>query len=149
MRVISLAMLVALFTSCGDSGSNTATTPLVDQQTYNWTMITSWPRNMPAVGTAPVAFAEQVGRMSAGRLNIRVYGANELVGGLEVFDAVANGTAEIGHSTPYYWQGKIAAAPFFSSIPFGMTGTEMDAWLAYGGGNCTPSALVGHISPIA
>jgi hypothetical protein len=43
MRVISLAMLVALFTSCGDSGSNTATTPLVDQQTYNWTMITSWP----------------------------------------------------------------------------------------------------------
>ena len=68
-------------------------------------------------------------------MKIRVYGANELVGGLEVFDAVSQGVAEIGHSGAYYWQGKIPGTPFFSSIPFGLTSYEQDAWLRYGGGN--------------
>ena len=68
-------------------------------------------------------------------MKIRVYGANELVGGLEVFDAVRQGVAEIGHSGAYYWQGKMPATPFFSSIPFGMTSYEQNAWLRFGGGN--------------
>ncbi len=99
-----------------------------------WKMITSWPKNLPALGTSPEEFSARVARMSNGRLRIRVYGANELVGGLEVFDAVSRGVAEMGHSGAYYWQGKIAATPFFSSIPFGLTGSEQDAWLSYGGG---------------
>ena len=76
-----------------------------------------------------------VEKMSNGRMKIRVYGANELVGGLEVFDAVSQGVAEIGHTGAYYWQGKIPSTPFFSSIPFGMTSYEQDAWLRFGGGN--------------
>ena len=51
-----------------------------------------------------------------------------------MFDAVAAGTAEIGHSTPYYWRGKLAASQFFTAVPFGMTTTEMNAWLYHGGG---------------
>jgi TRAP-type mannitol/chloroaromatic compound transport system substrate-binding protein len=98
-------------------------------------LITSWPKNLPALGTSPEHFADIVEKMSNGRLRIRVYGANELVGGLEVFDAVSQGVAEIGHTGAYYWQGKIPSTPFFSTIPFGLTGTEMDAWLSYGGGN--------------
>ena len=80
-------------------------------------MITSWPKNLPALGTSPEYFAEIVETMSNGRMKVRVYGANELVGGLEVFDAVSQGVAEIGHSGAYYWQGKIHGAPLFSSIP--------------------------------
>ena len=128
---------LALGACDGGTGSDQAlegasSTP---QQTYQWKMITSWPKNLPALGTAPEQFADSVETMSNGRMRIRVYGANELVGGLEVFDAVSAGTAEIGHSGPYYWRGKINATPFFSTIPFGLTGSEMDAWLAYGGGN--------------
>ncbi len=106
-----------------------------DQKTYEWKLITSWPKNLPALGTNPQRFADLVGEMTNGRLTIRVYGANELVGGLEVFDAVSQGVAEIGHTASYYWQGKIPGSPFFSSIPFGMTVVEMNAWLKYGGGN--------------
>ena len=106
-----------------------------DQTVYEWKMITSWPKNLPALGTLPEYFAEIVGKMSNGRMLIRVYGANELVGGLEVFDAVSQGVAEIGHTGAYYWQGKIPGTPFFSSIPFGMTSYEQDAWLRFGGGN--------------
>ena len=105
------------------------------ENVYEWKMITSWPKNLPALGTSPEYFAEIVDRMSNGRMKIRVYGANELVGGLEVFDAVSQGVAEIGHSGAYYWQGKIPATPFFSSIPFGMTSYEQDSWLKFGGGN--------------
>ncbi len=59
---------------------------------------------------------------------------SELVPPFEVFDAVAGGTAEMGHGAAYYWKGKTEAAQFFAAVPFGMTGQEMNAWLYYGGG---------------
>ncbi|MGI9250009.1 MAG: TRAP transporter substrate-binding protein [Pseudohongiellaceae bacterium] len=106
-----------------------------EQTVYEWKLITSWPKNFPGLGTAPEHFADLVETMSNGRMTVRVYGANELVGGLEVFDAVSQGVAEMGHAGAYYWQGKIPAVPFFSSIPFGMTSYERNAWLRFGGGN--------------
>jgi TRAP-type mannitol/chloroaromatic compound transport system substrate-binding protein len=138
LNSVLITLLSLSIGACGgqdSSGNSTLPGDNAVQQTYQWKMITSWPKNLPALGTAPERFAESVETMSNGRMQIRVYGANELVGGLEVFDAVSAGTAEIGHSGPYYWQGKINATPFFSTIPFGLTGTEMDAWLAFGGGN--------------
>ena len=60
--------------------------------------------------------------------------AGELVGGMEVFDAVSQGTTEMGHGAAYYWRGKIPAAQMFATVPFGMTAQEMNGWLHYGGG---------------
>jgi TRAP-type mannitol/chloroaromatic compound transport system substrate-binding protein len=65
---------------------------------------------------------------------VKVFGANELIPPLEVFDFVSNGGAELGHSGAYYWKGKSSACQFFSSVPFGMNSQEMNAWLYYGGG---------------
>ena len=128
--VLSIALL-----SCSQDDQIVSSLEPIGESFYEWKMITSWPKNLPALGTSPEYFAEIVETMSNGRIKIRVYGANELVGGLEVFDAVSQGVAEIGHSGAYYWQGKIPSTPFFSSIPFGMTSYEQDAWLRYGGGN--------------
>ncbi len=136
IRYFGLASAL-LLASCGESSNDSATSgnaATEQQQHYEWKLITSWPKNLPALGTTPEYFAKIVDEMSAGRMKIRVFGANELVGGLEVFDAVSSGVAEIGHSGAYYWQGKIAGTPFFSTIPFGLTGVEMNAWLDYGGG---------------
>jgi len=111
-------MLCLILASCGKAPAETgsAAAAAAPQQTYQWKLITSWPKNLPALGTTPEFFAKIVDEMSGGRMKIRVFGANELVGGLEVFDAVSSGVAEIGHSGAYYWQGKIAARP--SSRPF-------------------------------
>lgn len=136
-------LLVPVFSaliSCGSESQSINSTMLenvaVNEQTvYEWKLITSWPKNLPALGTSPEHFADIVEKMSNGRMKIRVFGANELVGGLEVFDAVSQGVAEIGHTSAYYWQGKIPGAPFFATIPFGLTSTEMNAWLSHGGGN--------------
>jgi TRAP-type mannitol/chloroaromatic compound transport system substrate-binding protein len=72
--------------------------------------------------------------MSGGRIKVKVYGAKELVPAFEVFDAVSQGTAEIGHGAAYYWKGKSEAAQFFAAMPFGMTAQEMNGWLYHGGG---------------
>ena len=100
----------------------------------HWKMVTSWPKNFPGLGTAAERLAERINTMSAGRLTVKVYAAGELVPALEVFDAVSRGTAEMGHGTPYYWKGKVPAAQFFSSVPFGLSTLEMNAWLSKGGG---------------
>ena len=104
------------------------------QETIRWKMVTSWPANFPAIGTGANDFAKRVGELSGGRLEIDVYGAGELVPAMEVFDAVSSGTVEMGHSCAYYWRGKVAAAQFFTTVPFGMNVMETNAWLYNGGG---------------
>lgn len=104
------------------------------QETYSWKMVTSWPKNFPGVGQGPERLAELVEEMSDGRLTIEVFGAGQLVPGFEVFDAVSDGTAELGHSASYYWKGKAPEAQFFAAVPFGMNAQEMNAWLHFGGG---------------
>jgi TRAP-type mannitol/chloroaromatic compound transport system substrate-binding protein len=101
---------------------------------HKWKMVTTWPKNFPGLGTGANKLAELIGEMSGGRIEVKVYGAKELVPAFEVFDAVSQGTAEIGHGAAYYWKGKSEAAQFFSTVPFGLTAQEMNGWLYHGGG---------------
>jgi TRAP-type mannitol/chloroaromatic compound transport system substrate-binding protein len=103
-------------------------------QTIHWKLVTTWPKGFPGLGTSPEDFAEMVRQMSNGRLNIKVFGAKEIVPALGVFDAVSKGSVEAGHGAAYYWKGKIPASVFFTTVPFGMTAQEMNAWLYQGGG---------------
>lgn len=99
-----------------------------------WKLVTTWPKGLPGLGSAPENFARRVEEMSNGRLSVRVYGAGEVVPPFEVFDAVSQGVAEMGHGASYYWKGKIPASVFYTAVPFGMTAQEMNGWLHYGGG---------------
>lgn len=103
-------------------------------KTYEWKMITTWPPNFPILGEYPVKIAKWLETISNGRLKIQVYGGGELVPALEVFDAVSNGVAEIGHGASYYWAGKSPTAQFFTAVPFGMNTQQLNAWLYDGGG---------------
>ncbi|RMF20130.1 MAG: ABC transporter substrate-binding protein [Gammaproteobacteria bacterium] len=130
-------MALGLAACSGSDKSASSTTQTADQppaQTFQWKLVTSWPKNFPGLGEAPERFAREVERMSNGRLKIKVYGAGELVPALEVFDAVSRGTAEMGHAAAYYWKGKVPAAQFFATVPFGLTAQELNAWIMYGGG---------------
>ncbi|WP_246439070.1 TRAP transporter substrate-binding protein [Teredinibacter franksiae] len=105
-----------------------------EQQIFEWKMVTTWPKNFPGLGLAPENFARMVGQMSAGRLKIRVHGANEIVPAMGVFGAVSSGSVQMGHGAAYYWKGKIPSSVFFTSVPFGMNAQELNGWLHYGGG---------------
>lgn len=135
MIKLSLISLIATsLIACGPEKQSESTGDVAEQKTYSWKLVTSWPKNFPGLGTAPERFSEMVEEMSAGRLKIKVYGAGELVPALQVFDAVSQGTAEMGHSGAYYWKGKSPAAQFFTTVPFGLTAQEMNGWIYHGGG---------------
>lgn len=131
VMVAAALVLSACNKDCEPQAGAAGTEPA---KTFKWKLVTSWPKNFPGLGTAPERFAEQVEQLSGGRLTIKVYGAGELVPALQVFDAVSQGTAEMGHSGAYYWKGKASAAQFFTSVPFGLTAQEMNGWIQYGGG---------------
>jgi TRAP-type mannitol/chloroaromatic compound transport system substrate-binding protein len=123
-----------LLSGCNKKETSAASNAPVSQEKIHWKLVTSWPANFPGLGTAANRIAELINRLSGGRLDVKVFAAGELVGALEVFDAVSAGTAQLGHSGAYYWKGKSRAAQFFSSVPFGLTAQEMNAWLFYGDG---------------
>ena len=133
--ILSAILLLALV-SCG--GDPDAASPdgkqQVTQKIYQWKMVTTWPKNFPGLGMAAENFAELVERMSGGRLKVKVYGAGQLVPAMEVFDAVSQGTVEMGHGASYYWKGKSPTTALFTTIPFGLNAQEMNGWLHYGGG---------------
>lgn len=105
-----------------------------DKKVHNWKMVTTWPKNFPGLGTGAANLAKKITEMTQGQVNVTIFGAGELVPALETFDAVSNGTAQMGHGAAYYWKGKHPAAQFFTSVPFGLTANEMAAWFYYGGG---------------
>jgi len=106
----------------------------INEEHFEWTMVTSWPKNLPGLGRGAENIAKFIDEMSGGRLHIRVLGAGELVPALGVFDAVSSGSVEMAHSGAYYWKGKIPAIQFFTTVPFGHNAQEMNGWLYYGGG---------------
>jgi len=138
---ISILLLSLMSLSCDQSQqgnkqstalSNTPATAAKDK-VYNWKMVTTWPPNFPVFQEGVDRFANDVKIMSSGRLNIKVYAGGELVPALQTFDAVSQGTVELGHGAAYYWAGKIPAGVFFTSVPFGLNAQSMTSWL-YGAG---------------
>jgi TRAP-type mannitol/chloroaromatic compound transport system substrate-binding protein len=87
------------------------------------------PKTLPIWGPGVVNFASKVKVMTSGKLDIKVYGAGELVPALQTFDAVKSGSVQMGHSSAYYWQGKLPASVYFTSVPFGMNSLGMKSWL--------------------
>jgi TRAP-type mannitol/chloroaromatic compound transport system substrate-binding protein len=109
-------------------------TPALAKGLAEWKMVTSWPKNLPGPGLSAERLAASIGRLSDGRLTVKVFAAGELVPALEAFDAVAGGTAEMAHTAAIYWQGKMPAAPLYTTAPFGLTPLEHMIWVEQAGG---------------
>ncbi len=103
-------------------------------ETLKWRMVTSWPKRLPGPGMSAERIATRIKTMSNGRIDIAVNAAGEIVPAFGVLDAVGNGVADIGHTASFYWQGKMPAANFFTTVPFGLTPAEHVAWIDAGGG---------------
>ncbi len=100
---------------------------------FRWKMSTTWSPKLPILQESCEYFADRVKEASSGRLRIKVFAGGELIPPLTVFDAVSEGTLEMGAGAAYYWAGKAPAAQFFGSVPFGMNPQQFNAWLAADG----------------
>lgn len=142
LKTVAILGLLAALTICfygwvfGDNRVKSTSQQISagSEQTYHWRLVTTWPKNFPGLGVGVENFAHMVQQMSNGRLSIEVFGGGEIVPALQVFDAVSEGSVQMGHGASYYWKGKTAASVFFTSVPFGMTIQEQNGWLFYGGG---------------
>ncbi|MAI58353.1 MAG: ABC transporter substrate-binding protein, partial [Rhodobacteraceae bacterium] len=98
------------------------------------TMVQSWPRGFAVLDDAARFFGDMVSQMSDGTLTIDRKAPGELVGALEVFDAVTSGQADMYHSADYYFIGQHPALAFFTAVPFGGVAQEFSNWYYHGGG---------------
>ena len=115
--------------------ATTAKAPaVIAQKKYNWKMVTTWPPKLPILQTGCERFAKRVEEATDGRIKIQVFAAGELVPALGVFDAVSDGTVEVGSGAGYYWAGKAPAAQWFAAVPFGFNPQGINAWFYSGGG---------------
>ena len=134
MKKFFTLFIILGITSCSNETLDSETASVDKDETYNWRLVTSWPKNYPGLGMAPERIADLVEEMSNGQMTITVYGAEEQVPAFGVFDAVSSGSHQMGHSGGYFWKGKVPAAQFFTSVPFGLTADEINAWVNRGGG---------------
>ncbi len=125
-----------LVTACGgDTGGESDGAPaVVTQPRVTWRLASSFPRGLDAIYGSAEMLGELTSALTGGRFQIRAYPAGELVPGLQVMDAVQQGTVQVGQSTSYYYTGKNQALAFDAGVPFGMTARQQDAWLNEGGG---------------
>ena len=116
------------------AGATTAAPAIAARKRFNWKLVTTWPPNFPIFQEGVEKFAKDIEEMSDRRLRISVFAGGELVPAMQTFDAVSQGTIQMGHGAAYYWSGKVPAAQFFTAVPFGMNAQGMNAWLYQGGG---------------
>jgi TRAP-type mannitol/chloroaromatic compound transport system substrate-binding protein len=107
---------------------------VVRAQSVKWRMVTSWPKLLPGPGMSAERIAARIQGLSGGRIEITVHAAGEIVPAFGVLDAVGNGVADMGHTAAFYWQGKMPASVFYTTVPFGLTPGEHVAWVDAGGG---------------
>ena len=129
---LATATSVATLAAC--SQTTTQTTSTDSLPSIKWRMTTSWPRSLDTIFGGAQAVCDRVEAMTNGRFTIIPYQAGEIVGGLEVLDAVQQGTVQCGHTASYYYVGKNPALAFGTSVPFGLTAQQQNAWYYHGGG---------------
>ena len=134
MKIFVHIFAILILVTCSNEQVTSIEQNLEKDKKYNWRLVTSWPKNYPGLGMAPERIADLVEEMSDGQMKITVYGAEEQVPAFGVFDAVSSGSHQMGHSGGYFWKGKVPAAQFFTSVPFGLTADEINAWVNRGGG---------------
>lgn len=120
--------------AAGGVAAATLAAPAIAQERIEINMVATWGRDFPGLGTGAQRFATRLEAMSDGRIKVNYYAAGERVKAFDSFDEVASGNAQMYHAAEYYWKGKHPGFAYFTSVPFGLTYTEMNAWVRFGGG---------------
>ena len=99
-----------------------------------WRMPTSWPKSLDTLYGAAEMMCKLVGEATDGKFQIQPFAGGEIVPGLQVVDAVQNGTVECGHTASYYYFGKDPTFAYGTSVAFGPNARLNQGWWTLGGG---------------
>ncbi|MBT3046483.1 MAG: substrate-binding domain-containing protein [Candidatus Thiodiazotropha sp.] len=90
----------------------------VAAETTTWKIQTSWPG-----GIGLEVFKDWCNRIvekTGGELAFKPFGAKDVVGEFQLFDAVKNGVLDAMNPFTLYWAGRMPVAVFLSSYPLGL-----------------------------
>ena len=123
-------------TGLGVVGAATVAAPAIAQSmpVIKWRMTTSWPKSLDTIHGGAELLAKAVGEATDNKFQIQTFAAGEIVPGLQVLDAVQNGTVEMGHTASYYYFGKDPTFTLGTCIPFGPNSRLAQGWYLLGGG---------------
>src|SRR4051794_3611475 len=99
-----------------------------------WRLTASWPKSLDTLFGACETFSKYVSEATDNKFQVQTFAAGEIVPGLQVLDAVQNGTVEIGHTAVYYFIGKDPTWALFCAVPFGLNTRQQNAWFYDGDG---------------
>jgi TRAP-type mannitol/chloroaromatic compound transport system substrate-binding protein len=116
------------------AAASTIAFPAIAQQRIEIVMVTTWPRDFPGLDTGAQRVAKRISDMTNGRMAVQYFAGGERVKPFDAFDEVASGNAQMYHAADYYWKGKHPGWAYFTSVPFGLTYTEFNGWIHWGGG---------------
>ncbi|MBX9462223.1 MAG: TRAP transporter substrate-binding protein [Aquamicrobium sp.] len=104
------------------------------QERVRWRVHSAYAQAMPIAGPTAWNIAEDVGTLTGGDFDIRVFEPGAIVAGTQYYDAVSEGALDAAYGSPGFNVGKNSAYAFFAAVPFGPGAGEMLAWLRHGGG---------------
>jgi TRAP-type mannitol/chloroaromatic compound transport system substrate-binding protein len=116
------------------AGAAALAAPAVAQNRIEMVIVSTWPRDFPGLGTSAQRLAARIPEVTDGRIDVQYFASGERVGAFDVFDEVASGNAQAYIGADYYWKGKHPGLAAFTAVPFGLTYTEIDAWMKFAGG---------------
>lgn len=130
-RALPAAVAGTVLAGCSrrEAGPAVQTQPRID-----WRLASSFPQGLDTIFGSSQVLADRIAAMTDGRFRIHVYAGGEIVPGLQVLDAVQQGTVQVGQTASYYFIGKNPALAFDACVPFGLTARQQNAWLLEGGG---------------
>jgi TRAP-type mannitol/chloroaromatic compound transport system substrate-binding protein len=100
-----------------------------------WRLASSFPKNLDTIYAIGEVVGKRVAALTNGKFQIQAFAAGEIVPGLQVADAVQNGTVQIGHTASYYYIGKDPTFALGCAVPFGFNARQYNAWWYVGGGD--------------
>jgi len=116
------------------AGTGIISAPAIAQSKTKLTIVSTWPRDFPGLGLSAQRLAARIGDLSDGKIEVEYFAAGERVGAFDSFDEVASGNSQAYIAADYYWKGKHPGFAYFTSVPFGMTNLEWNAWIKFKGG---------------
>jgi len=99
-----------------------------------WRIASSFPKSLDTIYGGGETIAKRVAELTDNKFQMRVFAGGEIVPGLQVLDAVQNGTVEAGHTVSYYYVGKDPTFAFDACMPFGLNVRQQNSWMRTGGG---------------
>ncbi|WP_349371082.1 TRAP transporter substrate-binding protein DctP [Salinarimonas sp.] len=123
-------------TAVGAAATTTIAAPAIaqSQPTVTWRMQSSFPNSLDTIYGTMETFARMVSEATDGNFTIQTFKPGDIVGGLQVLDAVSNGTIDAGHTPVYFYFGREPALGFGTGVPFGLNARQQHSWWHFGGG---------------